>query len=205
MNANPTVSKATAESVPPAGSLPSPHPVLQEGAISLRVFTPADITDRYLRWLVDEEVNRYSRRRCDVAVTAEDAAAYLDGLGDDEIVLAIHHEQFGHVGNIKYGPVDWANRRADISILIGETSVWGQGVGARATDLVTAFLFREAGLNRVEAGSNNPAFIAMVQKLGWRVEGVLRDYVKDGDSYRDHTMLALLRDDWAAAPSVEGD
>ena len=189
--------------MPPELSLPAPHPVLQHGAISLRRFTEKDISGRYLGWLVDEEVNRFSRRRSDVAVTAADAAAYLRGLGDDEVVLAIEHEKFGHVGNIKYGPVDWTNRRADISILIGETSVWRQGVGAAATDLVTRFLFEEVGLNRVEAGSNNPTFIAMVQKLGWQVEGVLRDYLKDGDKYRDHTLLALLRTEWAAARPAE--
>ena len=99
---------------------------------------------------------------------------YLNGLRADEVVLGIHHREHGHVGNIKYGPIDWDNRSADISIMIGEPAVWGQGVGAEAVYLVNKYLFEECGLQRIDAGTRNPAFVALVKKLGWTVEGVLQ-------------------------------
>jgi [ribosomal protein S5]-alanine N-acetyltransferase len=176
-----------------AAQIPSPHPVLRGTNISLREFCEADISDRYLGWLTDPEVNEYSQRRHARPVLRADALAYLHSLRQDEIILAIVDDRAGHVGNIKYGPVDWINRRADISILIGERSVWGKGVGAEAVQLVTKFLFDEMDIHRVEAGSNNPAFLRLVEKLGWRIEGVLRDRIRMPEGFRDHTLVALLR------------
>jgi ribosomal-protein-alanine N-acetyltransferase len=183
--------------------MPLIPPVLEGRGVTLRPFDAAQISPRYLSWLTDPEVNKFSQRIGRREISADEAAAYLRGLGKDEHVLGIHTGAQGHVGNIKYGPVDWTNLRADISILIGERSVWGQGVGAAAMYLVTRFLFEEAGLNRVDAGSNNPAFLRMVEKLGWSVEGVLRDRVKTGDGYRDHTLVALLARDFAARTELE--
>jgi RimJ/RimL family protein N-acetyltransferase len=61
--------------------------------------------------------------------------------------------------------------------------------------LVTNFLFEKFDINRVEAGSNNPAFLRLVEKLGWKVEGVLRDRIWMPEGFRDHTLVALLRRD----------
>lgn len=178
-----------------ATRIPSPHPVLRGPSISLREFREADIGARYLGWLTDPVVNEYSQRRHIQRASREDALAYLQSLRPDEVILAIMDDTAGHVGNIKYGPVDWANRRADIAILIGERSVWGRGVGGEAVRLVTNFLFGKLDINRVEAGSNNPAFLRLVQKLGWQVEGVLRDRIWMPEGFRDHTLVALLRRD----------
>jgi [ribosomal protein S5]-alanine N-acetyltransferase len=178
---------------PRSARIPIPHPVLRGSGLSLREFAEADINERYLGWLTDPVVNEYSQRRFVRQVSRDDALAYLRSLRRDEVMLAIVDDGAGHVGNIKYGPVDWTNRRADISILIGERSAWGKGVGAQAVQLVTDFVFGELDLNRVEAGSNNPAFLRLVQKLGWRVEGILRERIWTPQGFRDHTLTALLR------------
>lgn len=172
-------------------------------SIELRPFGPEQIHDRYLGWLNDPEVNAYSQRGGGRQIGAAEAKRYLQGLADDEVILGIHHPEHGHVGNVKYGPVDWTNRRADISILIGEPAVWGQGVGAEAVYLVTRYLFEDLKLNRVDAGSNNPAFLRMVDKLGWKVEGVLRQRVATPDGYRDHTLVAQLAEEFERRPEFE--
>jgi len=142
-------------------------------------------------------VNKYSQRRFAQKAARSDAVAYLQSLKLDEVILAIMDDTAGHVGNLKYGPVDWLNRRADISILLGERSAWGRGFGTEAVRLVTNFLFESLGLNRVEAGSNNPAFLRLVQKLGWRIEGVLRERIWTPEGFQDHTLVGLLRSDLA--------
>jgi RimJ/RimL family protein N-acetyltransferase len=183
--------------------IPSPHPELVGRSIVMRRFDSSQIHDRYIGWLNDPVVNAHSRRLGLPAVGEHEARGYLEGLVGDEIVLAIHHPDHGHVGNLKYGPVDWPNQRSDISILIGERAVWGKGLGAEAMYLATAFLFRDLGLNRVDAGSNNPAFLAMVSKLGWRVEGVLQQWIRIGDRFADHTLVALLKQQFETRPEFE--
>jgi ribosomal-protein-alanine N-acetyltransferase len=178
-------------------------PVLRGRRLTLRPFTAADITARYLAWLSDAEVNRYSQRLGQPPVTAADARHYLAQLAPNEVVLAIHVEPEGHVGNIKFGPVDHAQRRADISIVIGDKRAWGRGIGAEAVYLVSRYLFDELNLQRLDAGSGNPAFIAMVEGLGWRRETVLPTHVRAGDRLLDWTLLAQRRAEFRRRPELE--
>ncbi len=171
---------------------------LSSNRLSLVPFTTEMITDRYLGWLSDPEVNRHSRRLGQSAVSADEAKTYLGNLHKDEQILAILTEPEGQVGNIKYGPIDWDNRRADISILIGERSVWGKGIGTEAISLVSEYLFEELELNRVDAGSRNPAFIKAVLKIGWHIEGVQKERFFTQDGFQDNTLVAFLRTDFQA-------
>ncbi len=169
------------------------HPVLVGRTVRLEQFGVDDISAAYLAWLSDPEVNRYSRRSAQGPVSRTDAEDYLAGLAPDEIVLAIRHTAHGHVGNLKYGPIDAVGGSADISILIGERKCWGLGIGCEAIYLVSRYLFGEVGLVRVEAGTCNPAFIRTVEKLGWRTEDVMPAHVRIGDKLMDYTRLAQGR------------
>lgn len=158
--------------------------------VTLVPFGPDRVSDRYLAWLNDPEVNAYSRRK-GTRVTPEDADRYLNSLRADEHVLAILVGD-EHVGNVKFGPIDWQNACADISILLGERKVWGQGIGAEAVYLVSRYLLKTLGLNRVHADSFNPAFLKLVDKLGWRIEGVLRERVRLDGRFFDDTVVSQL-------------
>lgn len=181
---------------------PAIAPHLTGRRVRLEPFADRHLTERYLSWLNDPVVNAYSRRK-HARSSVDDARAYLASLRDDEHVLAILTEAEGHVGNIKFGPVDWLNSCADISILIGVRAVWGQGVGAEAMYLVSRHLLVQVGLNRVHADSFNPAFLRLVTKLGWRVEGVLRERVRLGDTFHDDTVVSLLAREFKTIPAFE--
>lgn len=176
--------------------------VLRGARLLLRPLGPEAVDERYLAWLNDPEVNRFSQRHGHHTTLGE-ARAYLETLGADETVLGIEVDDLGHVGNVKYGPIDHHNRRCDISILIGEHAAWGRGVGTEAIYLVSRHLFETRGLNRLDAGSANPAFLKLVDKLGWRVEGVLRERVRIGDRFLDWTLVAQLRGEFRRRPEYE--
>ncbi len=169
--------------------------------VTLVSFGPDQITDRYVAWLNDPEVNAYSRRK-GLRITAEDAGRYLSSLRADEHVLAILREG-EHVGNVKFGPIDWQNACADISILVGERRAWGQGIGTEAVYLVSRHLLKTLGLNRVHADSFNPAFLGLVGKLGWRVEGVLRERVRLDGRFVDDTVVSLLAREFRVIDAFE--
>jgi RimJ/RimL family protein N-acetyltransferase len=181
----------------------SPHPELSGSTVILRKFEADQIHERYIGWLNDKVVNRFSQRSRRRPTVAKDAYEYLSNLRTDEIVLGIYVEPHGHVGNVKYGPIDWDNSLADISIMIGEDAVWGGSVGSESVYLVSKFLFENLGLNRIEAGSNNPAFLRLVEKLGWQVEGVLRQRIKTNERFIDHTLVSQLSEDFRQLPRYE--
>jgi RimJ/RimL family protein N-acetyltransferase len=183
---------------------PLDGPVLRGARLLLRPFGPDDVDERYLGWLNDPVVNAHSRRLGSRSSAAE-ARLYLASLGPDERVLGIHHHALGHVGNLKYGPIDRADSRADVSILIGERDAWGQGIGREAVYLVTRHLFLTEGLNRVDAGSGNPAFVRLVLSLGWRAEGEQHERVRIGGHLVDWTLLAQLRREFVERPEFHAE
>ncbi len=73
---------------------------------------------------------------------------------------------------------------------------------------VIAYAFRDLGLHRLEANIQpaNRRSAALVESLGFELEGTARGYLKIGGRWRDHQRWALLKDDWRAcgrlAPSA---
>lgn len=187
----------------------SPYPPKHEltgRSLLLRTFTVSDITEGYLRWLSDPIVNEHSQRaNLATPITREEASNYLATRSPGEIILSIIHRQMGHVGNIKFGPIDWPNSKCDISILIGERSAWGRGIGREAVYLVTKYCFQSLGLNRVEAGTRNPAFIHLAQSIGWTVEGRARQRLKSKGIFWDHFTLGQLAHEFKEHVELEND
>ena len=64
--------------------------------------------------------------------------------------------------------------------------------------LVLDKAFGEIGLHRLEANiqPGNLASIALVGKLGFRLEGVSPKYLKVGGRWRDHERWATLKEQW---------
>lgn len=180
-----------------------PPGALHGARLTLRPLTSQHITARYLAWTGDDEVNRYSRRFGKPAQSAAEIFAWITGLQRDEIALAIEVPPLGHIGNIKYGPINWSNLDADVSILIGERAAWGRGYGAEAHYVVVKHLFLDRGLNRVHAASINPAYVRMVERIGWAREGVQREESRVGGVFYDSILLSFLRREFVVRPEYE--
>lgn len=181
----------------------APAPILHGRLIHCRPLTLGDVSERYVGWLNDPEVNRYSRRRRFTS-SADDIRAFIEGLAPDEQVLAICMNDGGtHIGNIQFGPIDRVARCAEIRILIGDRSVWGRGFGTQAIYLVTRHLFVDERLHRVEANSCNPAFGRAVQKLGWREEGRLRERFASEGGFLDYLWFGVLEQEFQTRPQHE--
>ena len=164
--------------------------------IYLRPFLKSDITNMYLSWLNDNEVNQYSVRRIHPYSDIE-AFRYLDSMGKDEKILAICTQEEIHVGNIKYGPIDWPNRNCEISIIIGEKEYWNKGIAFEAMNLLINHLFDNLHMHRIGVDSCNPAFIKMAKKLGFVQEGIMRERMDIGGQRTDYVILGLLKVDFA--------
>lgn len=74
----------------------------------------------------------------------------------------------------------------------------GQGYMTEGVGLVLTHAFRVLGLHRVEANlqPTNEASRALVQRLGFRMEGYSPRYLKVAGRWRDHERWAILREDF---------
>ncbi|MEO1251438.1 MAG: GNAT family protein [Pseudomonadota bacterium] len=103
------------------------------------------------------------------------------------------------VSNIRLG----ASRSGILGYWIGAPFV-GRGYGAQAVRAVVDHSFDALSLNRLEAACQpeNAASRALLTKLGFRHEGLARDYLKINGAWRDHDIFALIaRDRCSAAQS----
>jgi ribosomal-protein-alanine N-acetyltransferase len=97
-----------------------------------------------------------------------------------------------NVANILHGSVS--------SAVVGywiSPEVAGRGVTPTAVALVTDYLFNVLGLHRVEIDirPENAASLRVVEKLGFRYEGLKERYIHINGAWRDHYVFALTHEE----------
>ncbi|GAB3537283.1 GNAT family protein [Arthrobacter tecti] len=73
----------------------------------------------------------------------------------------------------------------------------GRGIAPTAVALATDYCFWELGLHRMEINirPENAASLSVVRKLGFRDEGIRKDYLHIAGSWADHRSFALTADE----------
>jgi len=105
------------------------------------------------------------------------------------------------IGSCTLFHVEPRHRRAEIGYAL-RSDLWGRGLAREAVALALDWAFRTLGLHRVEADIDprNDGSRQLLQRLGFRSEGVLRErYFVDGRS-SDTEWFGLLADDWRPRP-----
>ena len=97
-----------------------------------------------------------------------------------------------NVANVMYGSVSSAVLGYWIS-----PEVAGRGVMPTAVALVTDYLMDQVGLHRVEINvrPENLASLRVIQKLGFRYEGLKQRYIHINGDWRDHYVFALTKEE----------
>ena len=110
----------------------------------------------------------------------------------------IHAPDGQIVGESVINEIDWNLRRANFRICIFRSAAREKGIGTWATKMTCAFAFEHLKLHRLELNvfSFNPRARKVYLKVGFKMEGILRDAVLDGDRYADDILMAILEDDW---------
>lgn len=102
------------------------------------------------------------------------------------------------VGTCKLDRISIADRSAEIGIMIGESSIHGQGVGKKTYALLLEFAFKTMGMNRVwgTCFSDNIGSLKLFETMGFTKEGALRQAVYRKGSYIDQLYYSILRDEY---------
>ncbi len=97
---------------------------------------------------------------------------------------------------------DASNRRATVSVLIGEKDYWGKGFGEDALRLLLTYGFRLLNLHSVEliVYENNPRAQRCYEKLGFRVVGRRRQAQIVGREMIDVLLMDLLEEEFSPSP-----
>jgi ribosomal-protein-alanine N-acetyltransferase len=167
----------------------------------------------YLRQLTDSDVDFIYGHFSNASVTEylmdepplseiSEAKAIIDFYRNPEskthnrwgIVTKSSHQLIGTIGYHK-----WVKKyqRAEIGFDL-KPEYWGQGVMAEAARVVIRFGFEAMNLNRIDGlvYVENARCLKLMQRLGFKIEGKLRDYFSLNGRFYDHFLLSLLKREW---------
>jgi ribosomal-protein-serine acetyltransferase len=103
------------------------------------------------------------------------------------------------VGVVGLVYLNWDHRRAEVGYWLAEDAQ-GLGIMTRACRRVVDHLF-DLGVNRVEirCGGENLRSRAVAERLGFKLEGLIRQVQYIRDHFIDHAVYGMLADEWSAA------
>lgn len=89
---------------------------------------------------------------------------------------------------------DREHRRGDIGYVV-RRSHWGHGNATEAASLLVRFGFEELDLHRLFAVTHpdNRASARVLEKIGMKLEGRIRDHMRTQDGWRDSLLYAIVK------------
>lgn len=126
-------------------------------------------------WIARHEELRRKNRALLYAITL---------LGEDDLI--------GSIG-LK---LDLENRRGEMGYWLGRR-YWGNGYASEAAESMLDYAFTVLDLHKVTAHrlARNEASGRILEKVGMRREGLLRDHVRKGERYEDVVQYAILKEE----------
>jgi len=101
------------------------------------------------------------------------------------------------VGTCTLAGIERQHRRAELGFAVLRRW-WGRRVVSRALPPVIELAFEHLGLHRLEADADprNEASLRVLERLGFRREGLLRERFFQEDEAQDAVVFGLLRREW---------
>lgn len=170
---------------------------LETKRLYLEPLAEQHITQEYVAWLNNSEVVAFNRHGL-FPNTLEKTKQYVQNVNKDttQIVLAlIEKSSSKHIGNIAIQNIDFINRHADISIVIGEQEYWGKGYAFEVYQKVFEHAFYALNLNKVYIGTSekNISMQRVAEKLGMKKDGVKREALYKNGQFNDIYEYSLLK------------
>ncbi len=183
------------------------QPILHTQRLTLRPFTLADAAD----------VQRLAGAYEIAHTTTNIPHPYEDGMA--ETWIETHPVQLAEGTGITYaitlhetgelcGAISLSlkpeHQRAEMGYWIG-VPYWGRGYCTEAARAVRDFGFRALELHRIMAVhlTRNPASGRVMQKIGMRHEGTLREHILKWGVFETIECYAILRSEWEATQSAQ--
>ncbi|PLS04731.1 GNAT family N-acetyltransferase [Neobacillus cucumis] len=101
------------------------------------------------------------------------------------------------IGTLGLNVLHLKNKRAEIGYEL-HPLYWRKGFAEEAVSEVIKFSFKQLNLHRIGAVvyPENEASLALLEKLGFTNEGLLRGYMFQDEYFHDTFVLSLLKPEW---------
>lgn len=171
--------------------------------IRLRAVEREDVK-KYFEWVNDPEVTFGLSLYLPMSMTDEEKwFERASNRAPDEKPFAIEvraGDDWRLIGNCTFFDIDSVAHAAEIGIMIGDKSLWNQGLGTETMGLLLRHGFETLNLNRImlKVYADNPRAIRTYEKAGFKHEGALREAKFKHGRYDDVHIMSVLRREWDA-------
>ncbi|MEG4113063.1 MULTISPECIES: GNAT family protein [unclassified Microcoleus] len=175
-------------------------PTIETERLLLRKITLNDASDMF-EYACNPEVSKYTMWSTHTSI--EDTKYFLKSITKmykrRELVDwgIVHKADKKFIGTC--GFVEWSmtHSRAEIGYALSR-NYWGEGYMSEAVNAVIEFGFREMLLNRILARCevSNIASARVMEKVGMKLEGILRQHIFVKDRYWDLKLYSILREEF---------
>jgi RimJ/RimL family protein N-acetyltransferase len=190
----------------PAEEVAVQNPFLFGPSVYLRPLELADART-IVPWFNDPDVTRFLLRYRPMSLAEEEEFIRRLTERPNDVVLGIVLRDGDRlVGTTGLHQVDVRNRHAAFGISIGDKDAWGKGYGTQATRLVVQHAFFTVNLHRVwlHVYEFNERAQRVYERVGFKVEGRLRQDTFRDNRYWDTIVMGVLRSEWEAVEYEEG-
>jgi [ribosomal protein S5]-alanine N-acetyltransferase len=168
---------------------------LETERLILIPLTIRHLSDEYVNWLNDKDVNRFLESGGDY--TKEKLNNYLQLIESKNIFFwGIHlKNNLKHIGNIKIDPINIKHNYGEYGVLIGDKQQWGKGFAKEASLKVIEYCFSsEVDLRKINLGvnANNVNAINLYQSIGFNIEGILKKHIITSYGYDDVVLMSIF-------------
>lgn len=165
----------------------------------LRPLEAADIP-LYHKWYNNQEVNYWANAAWPLSTMfseEEIEERFFTPKRDCGRFIILNEDQ-KPIGTTGYRDVNIPARSAILFIVIGESEYWDQGYGTDAFKVLIDYLFYQWNFQRLslDLWDGNHRALKAYEKLGFKVEGRLRQARFVLGEYHDAILMGLLRDEY---------
>src|SRR6266487_4393269 len=171
--------------------------------VRLSAIDPEEMSKAFARWNRDSEFTRL----LNMSVTRLNSSKAIQKWLEKEVeepsptdffftIRSLDEDKL--IGGLGLDGIDWAAREAFIGIFIGEREYWGKGCGTDTMRIILRYAFTELNVWRVSLGvfDYNPRAIRSYEKVGFRHEGRMRQYLNHEGKRWDILFMGIQRDEW---------
>ena len=156
----------------------------------------------------EKHIPLYYEWRNDPEVAQFDQPGFVRPMGYDEVetwsarmvegLSFITFDDEQALGTAAFMNLDERNRHAELAIVIGNKDYWGKGYGTKIMDQLLEWGFNGINLNRLylHVFASNQRAINLYEKMGFKLEGRLREMLFENGEYADVLVYGLLRSEY---------
>lgn len=166
--------------------------------IYLRLMEEKDVPYR-VKWINDPEI-RYTLN-FDYPISEIGTKKWLHGVAGNPTrrdFIACDVETDKPIGYGGLLGIDIKNGKAESYMGIGEKNLHGKGVGFEIRKILLDYAFNELDLNKVYAyvWKENTPMIKLNEKVGFQIEGLLRQDILSHGEKRDRYIMGILKSEY---------